>query len=127
MAEKRRPRLKDIVQAACEITGTRHSDLIGPRRYRELVIPRQMVAYIARGYGYHWPRIGAALNREHTTALFGAAAMEARLAGECGNIPEIIEAIRARAIDLTAEDAAAWTRLAAELAKPVESDGGRAA
>jgi chromosomal replication initiation ATPase DnaA len=76
------PRVVAIIEAACEVTGVKPADMIGPRKARHLAYPRQlaMLACAERANHVSLPQIGKAFNRDHTTILHGVSAARARVA-----------------------------------------------
>ncbi len=65
--------LPEIIAAVADFYGVAVGDLIGPRRSKGLVKPRQIAMYLMREEtSASLPQIGAALgNRDHTTVLHG--------------------------------------------------------
>lgn len=71
MTEIRRPRLHQIIRAACDATGANIQSVIGERRNDDLVRVRRLIAWVARKHGYTMPEIGAILGgRDHTSILW---------------------------------------------------------
>ncbi|MGQ9786729.1 MAG: chromosomal replication initiator protein DnaA [Anaerolineae bacterium] len=71
---KRRISIAEIIAAVSAHYGVSEKELLGPSRHKEVVVPRQMVMYLARQEtGASLPEIGQALGgRDHTTILHGA-------------------------------------------------------
>jgi|YNPNPStandDraft_1061719.scaffolds.fasta_scaffold40324_2 chromosomal replication initiator protein len=71
---KRRVSIPEIIAAVSAHYGISEEELLGPSRHKEVVVPRQMVMYLARHEaGASLPEIGQALGgRDHTTILHGA-------------------------------------------------------
>lgn len=65
------PKVEDIIRAVCHEFGVSKIDLIGCRRNREIVRPRQVAMYLAKKVtGRSLPEIGRRMGgRDHTTAL----------------------------------------------------------
>lgn len=62
---------KDVIEIVCQFYNINHKDLIGNKRKKELVIPRQIAMYIMREeLKISYPSIGEELGgRDHTTAM----------------------------------------------------------
>lgn len=59
-----------ILAECADLTGTPQADIIGPSRSPRHLPARYAVIYAARhGLGWSWPRIGRAMNRDHTSVL----------------------------------------------------------
>jgi chromosomal replication initiator protein len=55
-------------------------DLLGPRRNKEFVHPRQVMMYLLRHeLNYSFPKIGRELNKDHTTIMHGVEKLEREL------------------------------------------------
>lgn len=63
-------------------TGVSIDDILGNTRKREVVEARRKVMYIAYSRGMSSTRIGAAMNRDHTTVLAGLATYHKSLGDE---------------------------------------------
>lgn len=74
--------LEAIKKIVARHSGIRVAALVGQRRGRLEAWPRQMLCFLAREHcaGLSLPRIGAAINRDHTTILHAVRAVTARLA-----------------------------------------------
>jgi chromosomal replication initiator protein len=71
--------------------GVTEKDLLGPRRLRAILVPRQVAMYLAREVGgLSLPRIGAGFGRDHTTVLHACRKVEADLADD----PELAARVR---------------------------------
>lgn len=62
-------RLEEIVNHVCQELGTTHEELLSTKKDQRIVESRRRVALLARQQGFSLPRIGAALQRHHTTIL----------------------------------------------------------
>ena len=71
---KRRVSIDEIIAAVSAHYGISKEELLGHNRHKEVVVPRQMVMYLARQEaGASLPEIGQALGgRDHTSILHGA-------------------------------------------------------
>ncbi len=71
-----------IVQVVCEFFELKSEDVIGPRRYKELVYPRQLAMYLLRHeLNYSYPQIGKELGgKDHTTIMHGVGKIEKEIA-----------------------------------------------
>ena len=69
---------QDVLQAVSNYYAVSVEDLIGPRRSRNITVPRQMIMYLSRLLtDTSLPRIGEMLGgRDHTTILHGCAKIE---------------------------------------------------
>jgi hypothetical protein len=63
--------LAEMVVAMCASQRLRLDELRGPKRDNELVKCRQEISLAARQMGYSYPLIARALNRDHTTVIYG--------------------------------------------------------
>ena len=54
---------------ACALYGVEPGDVLGTSRKQQTVRARQAAAWLLRRAGLSYPRIGAVLNVDHTTAL----------------------------------------------------------
>lgn len=105
---------KLVVRTVAEFRGISPSQLAGPRRDRRLAWPRQEACWILqRRSGMSLPRIGRFLGgRDHTTILYGVAAVERRRADDpdyrtaTDNLMALIDA---KAVEITAGTAAPET------------------
>jgi chromosomal replication initiator protein len=70
--------VKSVIQAISRYFDTEVVDIIGPRRQKELVYPRQIAMYLLRDIMHlSYPQIGDALGgRDHTTIMHGADKIE---------------------------------------------------
>lgn len=71
-AVPRRPRIADIVTLASRLSGVPREAIIGAGRHRPVVRVRQAVYYVARASGYSYPQIGARMNKDHSSVIWGA-------------------------------------------------------
>ncbi|MCL5003894.1 MAG: chromosomal replication initiator protein DnaA [Patescibacteria group bacterium] len=71
LVKKQKPTPKKIMEEVCELFNLSHKDLIGPRRKKELVIPRQVCMYLLRTLGrLSLVQTGQILGgRDHTTVI----------------------------------------------------------
>lgn len=76
----RGPTVADLIAQVCLESGLSKADLIGPRRYRQLVIHRQRLMYLAVSKtSLSFPTIARIIgNRDHTTIIHGVRAHCAR-------------------------------------------------
>ena len=75
--------VRAVVEAVSNVTGIAPSDIIGPRRQRDLVRARQIAMYFTRTYCKHlsFPEIGRRMGaRDHTTIIYGANKIEEEIA-----------------------------------------------
>ncbi len=70
-SEGRRPTIQEIVEVVCGHFGSKLSDILGKRRQRSIVVPRQLCMWIARKYTQHsLQEIGGYFGgRDHTTVI----------------------------------------------------------
>lgn len=81
LSKKQTPTPKKVMEEVSNLFNVSHKELIGPRRNKELVLPRQICMYLLRHTG-NLPlmAIGSALGgRDHTTIMHGVARIEAAL------------------------------------------------
>ena len=90
------PKVEDIIRAVCHEFGVSKIDLIGCRRNREIVRPRQVAMYLAKKVtGRSLPEIGRRIGgRDHTTVLHGIRKIEARVTLDT-NLATRVERIKA--------------------------------
>lgn len=82
MTTIRRPRLHQIVRAACDVTGANLQLVIGDQRTDNLVRVRRLIAWVARKHGYTTPEIGAVLGgRDHSTIVWSLSQIDLDLRG----------------------------------------------
>lgn len=66
-AESRKGR---IIESVCSYFSISFHKLLTKRRYKELVLARQIIIYFLRKHlGLSWTEIGKVFNRDHTTAI----------------------------------------------------------
>ena len=69
-SEKRRVSCDDVIRATADYFNIRWEDLKGPRRSRDIAVPRQMSMFLCREMvGVSLEMIGRAFNRDHTTVM----------------------------------------------------------
>ena len=92
---------KEIIRVVCDYYHVSQLDIISARRTLNVMIPRQIVMYLARELTpMSTPQIGARLgNRDHSTIIHGAKKIERRIASDV-RIAEAVSNIRARLKDL---------------------------
>lgn len=71
----------DIVRAVSFETGIKAQAIYSPARHQKVVRARQIVMYIAHRKGLGFSCIARALNRDHSTVIYGVRA-EAKRRGE---------------------------------------------
>lgn len=70
---------KAIARARLKHRGVSQAELLSPTRRRKIAHARQHAMWLLRQEGYSYPQIGRAFGgRDHTTALHGVRAHEAR-------------------------------------------------
>ena len=81
---KQKPTPKKIIEEVCQLFNISHKDLVGPRRKKELVFPRQICMYLLRNIAQlPLMTIGQTLGgRDHTTIMHGVAKIEKNLESE---------------------------------------------
>lgn len=77
-ARERRCSWRPAVSRICEEHGVPFAEIVGPSRTREISEARQHAYVAMRECGLSLPRIGAILNRDHTTVLYGLRKFAAR-------------------------------------------------
>ena len=60
----------DYVKAAAEMFCVHPRDLVGPYRFKFLMLPRFALAKALRTRGWSLPEIGRLMNRDHTTIIY---------------------------------------------------------
>ncbi len=68
--------------AAAQIYGVPVSEILGRRRARRMVKPRQLAMAALRELGYSFPEIGGAFQRDHSTAQYACRVVAAKYADE---------------------------------------------
>ncbi len=72
--------VNQIVQVIAQHYQVLASDLLGPRRHKEFVHPRQVMMYLLRHeLNYSFPKIGRELGKDHTTIMHGVEKIEREL------------------------------------------------
>lgn len=66
-----RARVSDIITIAARLSGIASEAITGPGRSRNITRVRQAVYYVARSNGHSYPQIGARVNRDHSTIVYG--------------------------------------------------------
>jgi chromosomal replication initiator protein len=89
--------VKDIINAVAEFYGIKVSDLLGPSRRKELVIPRQVAMYLMREeLDASFPQIAQEIGgRDHTTAIHSYNKIKKEVSEE-GRIKQEIDYIKQR-------------------------------
>lgn len=68
-----KPHLSEIIAAVSEFYKVSRLKLVGEQRHRKVVLPRQVIYYLAREDGFSNRQIGHALgDRDHTSVIWGA-------------------------------------------------------
>jgi hypothetical protein len=79
---RRPPSVRAIIVAVAAAYGVSPLEIVAHRRGRGIILPRQLVMYLARHFTTaSFPEIGRALRRDHSTVLHGVRAVEVLLAG----------------------------------------------
>lgn len=93
--------VKEIIRVVCNYYHVTPLDIVSARRTLNVMIPRQIVMYLAREMTpMSTPQIGARLgNRDHSTVIHGAKKIERRIAADV-RIAEAVSNIRSRLRDL---------------------------
>lgn len=64
-------RIEHVIAAVTSLAGYKRSEIVGPRRPRELARWRMSAMFVARELtGYSLPRLGHVFRRDHTTILW---------------------------------------------------------
>ena len=71
---------REVLEEVAEATGTTVAQLKGPTRLRHIARARQLAMFKLREAGLTVARIGAILNRDHTTVIYGCQRIEALMA-----------------------------------------------
>jgi chromosomal replication initiation ATPase DnaA len=66
------PLVNDILMTVAEYYNVTKTEIVGLQRPHRFVLPRQIIYFLASEWGYSYPHIGRACNRDHTTCLYGA-------------------------------------------------------
>ncbi len=84
--EERSTNIDTIQSAVARFFGVKVQDLKGPRRTRQMVVPRQIAMYLARQHtGLSLPEIGKRFgNRDHTTVLHAVRKVKATKTKDSG-------------------------------------------
>lgn len=92
---------KEIIRTVCDYYHVTPIDVVSSRRTLNVMIPRQIVMYLAREMTpLSLPQIGAKLgNRDHTTILHGIKKMQQRIEADV-RLAEAVSNIRARLKDM---------------------------
>lgn len=76
--------ITEIINAAARTVYLNPGDITGKSKAGYIVSARRAVAHIAREHGYSYHAIGAALNRDHSTIVYGEDVSETKLATSAG-------------------------------------------
>jgi chromosomal replication initiation ATPase DnaA len=68
----------DTIATVARQRGLKVADILGPRRFPELVAARREIAQLLSDEGLSYPSIGRAMNRHHTTAMYYIGALPGR-------------------------------------------------
>jgi len=60
----------DIIKCGAEMFLVHPRDLVGPARFKFLMLPRFAVSKALRMRGYSLPHIGALMNRDHSSIIY---------------------------------------------------------
>jgi hypothetical protein len=96
-----KPRIDDFIRAACRHFGVARDEFLSSRRPKNLYLPRQVAAYLARTLTDHsLPEIARRFGgRDHTTIMHSVAKI-GRLLNEDEAIRAHVEAVRSEAESL---------------------------
>lgn len=72
------PPIRYIVHQVAAATGIGVADLLGPSHVRHIAHARQLVMWRAHAEGHSLSSIARALNRDHTTVMYGVRAEKER-------------------------------------------------
>ena len=73
------PPMERIIRATCKVTGVTRNELLSPRKPANFVHARHIAMYLAREYTtLSLPKIGLAMNKDHTTVYYVANKMAKR-------------------------------------------------
>lgn len=76
---KDRSVMERIIRATCKVTGVTRNELLSPRKPANFVHARHIAMYLAREYTtLSLPKIGLAMNKDHTTVYYVANKMAKR-------------------------------------------------
>ncbi len=74
--------MSDIIAVTSELTGFTPEELASPRRPAPLAHARQIIYFVGYKCGVSYPRIGASLGRDHSSAVYGKQTCETRMAAD---------------------------------------------
>ena len=64
-------KISTLIDSVCFMYGTSRKELKSNRRFRNLVVPRQIIFYILhKKFGYGSKETGKVLNRDHSTVIY---------------------------------------------------------
>ena len=80
-AKETRVSLREIIDAVCDEFELPMSDILSSRRTKDIIIPRQIVMYLAKQLTpMSFPAIGRLIGgRDHSTVMHGCAAIERKM------------------------------------------------
>lgn len=91
LIKKQKPTPKKIIEEVTTLFNISHKDLVGPRRTKGLVLPRQICMYLLRNTSQlSLMGIGEILSRDHTTVMHGIERIEKGIREEEGDIEQRI-------------------------------------
>ena len=89
-SEKRRVSSDDVIRATADYFNIRWEDLKGPRRSRDIAVPRQLAMFLCREMvGVSLEMIGRAFNRDHTTVMHACQ----KVTGDLKTDPQTAQAV----------------------------------
>jgi hypothetical protein len=70
---------RTVIAIAADYFGLQLGDLIGASRNQKFILPRQIGCFVAKRLGASLPKIGRAVQRDHSTVHYGCRTIESRV------------------------------------------------
>ena len=77
-AVNRRQSIASLIRIVAKAAQITVEDILSHKRARKYSVPRQFIMFMAAQMGFSTTRIGAILNRDHSTVIHGIRAEKAR-------------------------------------------------
>ena len=89
--EKRRPTFQEIIEAVSRYYSVSVQDMIGPKRNRDILLPRQIAMLLGKKYlNMSYVGIGEVFsNRDHTTVMNAVSKIERKLLNDAQLLREV--------------------------------------
>ena len=89
---ERRPLIRQFIKQLCDHFGVEWSEIIGPSRFREIVLPRQKMQWLVMKFyndRMSYPLVGRIFKRDHTTILHACRKIDRLLAANDPSVADV--------------------------------------